>query len=57
MKGSMKSRIPPFGWAILTAMWVLCPNARLEAQEFRYDREYPVMGYAHRDPTDRVARL
>jgi hypothetical protein len=57
MKESMKSRMPAFGWAVLSAMWVLCPSARVEAQELRYAREYPVMRYASQDPTDRVARF
>ncbi|MDA0206328.1 MAG: hypothetical protein O3A53_04540 [Acidobacteria bacterium] len=57
MKEAMNSHVPAFAWALLTAMWVLWPCARVEAQELRYAREYPVMRYASQDPTDRVARL
>ena len=56
MKEAMNPYIPAFAWAVLTAMWVLWPSARVEAQELRYAREYPVMRYASQDPTDRVAR-
>ena len=45
------------GLALLVATWVLWPQMGVEAQELRYAREYPVMRYATRNPTDRVAEL
>ena len=43
--------------ALFAAAVLLQPVASLEAQELRYDREYPVMRYSTRNPTDRVAEL
>lgn len=42
---------------LLPSALLLWPNADLEAQELRYAREYPVMRYAARNPTDQVAEL
>jgi hypothetical protein len=57
MKESMRSRGAVFRWVLLMATWSLWPQAGIEAQELRYAREYPVMRYANRSPTDRVAEL
>ena len=43
--------------ALLAAAVLLRPSIVLGAQELRYDREYPVMRYSTRNPTDRVAEL
>jgi hypothetical protein len=42
---------------LLAATLLSWPSAGVEAQELRYAREYPVMRYGTRDPTDRVAEL
>jgi hypothetical protein len=57
MKRQLNSYIAAFAWTALAAVWVLWPRERIEAQELRYARDYPVMRYADQDPTDRVARL
>ena len=44
-------------FTFLAATQLLWPNMDVSAQELRYAREYPVMRYATRDPTDRVAEL
>jgi hypothetical protein len=43
--------------ALLAAAVLLRPDAELGAQELRYDREYPVMRYSTRNPTDPVTEL
>ena len=43
--------------ALLAAAVLLRTGVELGAQELRYDREYPVMRYSTRNPTDRVAEL
>ena len=42
---------------LLTAVVLCLPETELEAQGLRYDREYPVMRYSTRNPTDRVTEL
>lgn len=45
-------------WPVFLATAVLLrPDAELGAQELLYAREYPVMRYATRDPTNRVEEL
>ena len=43
--------------ALLAAAVLLRPDAELGAQGLRYDREYPVMQYSTRNPTDPVTEL
>ena len=45
------------GPVLLAATLLLWPKVGVEAQELRYAREYPVMSYPTRSPTDRVAEL
>ena len=45
------------GLPLLAATLLSWLTAGVEAQELRYAREYPVMRYASRNPTDRVAEL
>jgi hypothetical protein len=45
------------GLALLALTPLSWPPTGVEAQELRYAREYPVMRYAARNPTDRVAEL
>ena len=42
---------------LLTSVVLCLPETELEAQGLRYDREYPVMRYSTRNPTDRVTEL
>jgi hypothetical protein len=42
---------------VLATLQLVCAVPVLEAQELRYAREYPVVRYATRSPTDRVAEL
>mgnify|MGYP001172255195 FL=1 len=43
--------------ALFAAAVLLRPDVELGAQELRYAREYPVMRYSTRNPTDRVTEL
>ena len=42
---------------LLSAPALLLPVPLLAAQQLRYDREYPAVGYSSHPPTDRVAEL
>ena len=43
--------------ALFAAAVLLRPDVEVGAQELRYAREYPVMRYSTRNPTDRVSEL
>ncbi len=57
MKRQMKPYVAAFAWAVSAAALTLCPSARVEAQELRYAREYPLMRYVDREVTDPIAKL
>ena len=48
---------PAAALVLLSAPALLLLSPHLGAQQLRYDREYPAVGYSTRPPTDRVAEL